>query len=168
MADRSTIGITIEAFDPPPSPYGDGVSLTRRIEKILTIGNGDDQAQKILGILQNVAFGATVTVDLKLTSDRYGDNLAADDMVLLWCENVHPDDGGLGGENIEVKPGAANGFTNLLGAGSAIKLPAGGFCMIGNFKADKYPVVAGNKTIEFTNTSGTTSATLTVIVLIRQ
>lgn len=168
MADRSVFTLVLDGFDPPPTPFGSGVSLTRSLNKILTIGNGDDQMSVLYGAESTLAALAVSTLDLRLDLDRYGTALAADDVAVLLIESLSVADGAAGGGPVDVSPSAADGLTNLLGPGSAVHLYPGSGVVFYNFTADKIDVTVTNKKLDLTNTHATLAATVRVQAWLRR
>jgi hypothetical protein len=153
----STFRLFVQGFDAAPSPYLDGVTATRSIERVLQPGNGAGQIQTVNGADYTHPAGGTVTLDLSTNEDVFGVALALDEMALLYIENASDGAGGV----IELRPGAVAGFTSLLGTGSKIKLPKG--CAVLLFLADfdqvdKWQLGAGNKALDIVETGGVNTA----------
>lgn len=165
MADRSDFTLDISGVQPAPTPYAQDVQARRNIVKALLAGNGTDQVREILVAEQVVLAGGTYAVDLKTQLDRYGNACNLDDIVLIYAENA---DVVGGGGTLEIRPNGVNGFTNWLGAGSAIKLPLAAFNLVGCFVADKYAVTAGNRAFDVVETTGATPAYLKIHIWGRQ
>ena len=151
MSDRSQFSLDLDAIQIAPTPYGQSVGARRSLRKTLLPGDGTDQLRVVFAYEAVLAASGTYGLDLKTATDRFGAAIAADDLCVLFVENV-VDPGG--GGALEIRPGSSNGFTNLLGASSAVKLPIGSFLTIGNFTADKYVVTSSNKALDFVETSG--------------
>lgn len=149
MADRSTFQIQIDGAQASPTPYGANVAASRGFTKNLLFGDGTDQMRVLKAYEQVIAPSGTLAVNLTSDLDRFGVALSLDDIALIFIENVID---ATGGGACEVRPNGVNGFTNMLGAASALKLPYGsGFC-IWNFTADKYDVAAGNRAFDIVET----------------
>ena len=163
--DRSTFELAFDAVQIPVSPYGRAASGRKRISKVLLPGDATDQ-MRALHIREAVlSASATFSLDLQTALDAYGAALAADDLAMLFIENVTD---ASGGGALEVRPNAANGFTNLLGASSALKIPYGGFVCLGNFTADKYDVSPTNKILDFVETGGALPVLLRIHAWVRR
>lgn len=147
----STFRLYLQGFDSAPTPYTSGVVATKSIERVLQDGDGAGEVRCVRDLDQTLGAGGTLALDLKLDTDAYGVPLALDEMVVIYVENASDGNGGV----VEIRPGGANPFTNLLGAGSAVLLPKG--CAAMFFLADldqvnKWPVAAGNKTLAIVET----------------
>jgi transcriptional regulator of nitric oxide reductase len=154
VADNSLFSLQIDAHQSPPagSPFTNFITAARSISKTLPDGNADDQVKAIAAIEQTIAGSATVAIDLQSDLDRYGVALAASSAVLVFVENV---DDGTGTGVIEVRPHATtNPWTNLLGAGSAVKLALGSGMVVGAFKTTNLPVLGANRALQIVETSG--------------
>lgn len=152
--DPCSFRLNIDAKQAPPasSPFSNHVSVTRRIEKTLPDGNASGEVKAIYGYEATIAGSGTKDLDLTADLDRYGFALAADDLCLLFVENV---DDGTGTGVLEVRPHpTTNPFTNLLGAGSAILIPRGAGWVVACFTADAIDVAAGNRALRIVETSG--------------
>lgn len=165
MTTKSDFLLSIAGIQAPPTPYGSQVSFNRSIEKHLLAGNGTDQMSVLLAKEQVLAASGTLTLDLVTDTDRYGVALGLDDIALIFVENV---DDASGGGALELRPNASNGFTNLLGASSAQKLPIGTFYCVGNFTADKLDVTGTNKKLDIVETGGALPALVRVIIFGRR
>lgn len=165
MSDRSQFVLDIEGVQIAPAPYGQNVGARRSIRKTLLPGDADDEVRALFAHEAVLAASGTFSLDLRTTADRFGANLAADDVVVLFVENVEDP---TGGGALEVRPGAANGFTNLLGTGSALKLPLGAFAIVGCFKADRIDVTLTNKTLDFVETGAALPVLLRIQAWVRR
>lgn len=165
MSDRSQFVLDLDGVQLSPSPYGQSVGARRSIRKTLLAGDADDNVRAIFAYEAVMAASATVPLDLRTTTDRFGANLLADDLVMLYVENV---DDPSGGGALEVRPNATNGFTNLLGTGSALKLPPGAFAVVGCFKADAIDVTVTNKALDFVEAGGTLPVLLRIQLWVRR
>jgi len=158
---QSTFRFFMQGFDAAPSPYLDGAAASRSIERVLQNGNGAGQIQTVSALDYTLAASGTTNIDLRTGNDVYGVALVLDEVVAFFVENAADGAGGV----IELQPGASNAFTNLLGAGSAIKLPRG--TAIAMFLTDfdgvdKWLVTATNKTLQIVETGGVNSAHVVV------
>lgn len=153
----STFRFFMQGHDPAPSPYLDGVTATKTIEAVLTEGNGASQVQTVTAVDATLSAGGTLSIDLKTATSAYGNVLVLDEVVAAYIENAADGDGG----TIEVQPNATNGFTNLLGTGSAILLPKGtavAFFLTDFSGVDKWLVTGTNKVIDIVETGGANDA----------
>lgn len=165
MPDRSEFTLSFDGVQVAPSPYGQNVRGSRSIRKSLLAGNGDDQVQNVYAYESTLAASGTLSLDLKTANDRFGNALSAADIAMIFVENVVD---ASGGGALEVRPNATNGFTNLLGTSSALKLPYGSFACIGNFTADKIVVDATHKVLDFVETGGALPVLLRIHIWIRE
>jgi hypothetical protein len=121
---------------------------------VLTVGTGNDQMNVLLAVDTSIPALGSISIDLTADLDRFGVAAALDDVAIVYVENKSDSLS----DSVEVRPGAANAFTNMLGTGSVVKLPIGGFVLVGNFTADKYDVTGTNKTLAVHNTHATLAA----------
>jgi hypothetical protein len=143
----------------PASPYADGATSTMTaVSKTIPDGNGDDQMKVIRCVDTTVSASGTYTLDLYTGVDAYGVACSAVDCHWLSIENLETGNGGV----VEVRPGASNGWTNFLGASSAVKLVKGAALMVYVPKADRLVIASGNKTLDIVETGGAQSAALKI------
>lgn len=153
----STFRFFMQGFDAAPAPYADGAAATRSIERVLTNGDGAGQIQTVSALDYTLSASGTTNIDLKTGLDVYGVALGLDEVVAVYVENAADGAGGV----LEVRPGASNGFTNLLGASSAVKLPRGTAValFLSDFDGvDKWLVTSSNKTLAIVETGGSAAA----------
>ena len=145
----------------PPTPYTGQNSSSTTTSKTVGDGNQDDEIEAVYAADVSVPASGTVTINLATVEDLYGDFLAPDDIAAIIIKN-----NGLG--DVEVKPGAANGWTGWLGTGSALKIPAG--CTEGTDGGPKgaYPITPPNVNLDITETGGADSAELEVQFWVRR
>jgi hypothetical protein len=165
MSERSDFELSFDGVQVSPSPYGQNVRGSRSIRKALLAGDSTDQIRNIFAREAVLAASGTFSLDLRTDTDRFGNALAADDLCMLYVENV---DDVTGGGALEIRPNGVNGFTNLLGAASALKLPVGAFVCVACFTADKYDVNNANKVLDFVETGGALGVLLRIHVWVRE
>lgn len=138
----STFQFAMLGFQPPPSPrpnnYLRGATAYRSVEYVRQPGSGAGQIRAIRAADVELGPSVSTTIDLVYGADPYGFRLDLVDAVVVLVENVA---GGAGGA-VELRPAAVEGFTDLLGAGSAVVLPAGSAALffVASRDGDGWPV----------------------------
>lgn len=149
----STFRFSMLGFQPPPpGAYLHGVLAQRSVEYVRQPGSGPAEVRTIRAADVTMPASSTVTIDLELSADPYGARLDLSELVAVFVENVASGAGG----TIELRPAASDGITQLLGAGTAVKLAPGTGVVFFVARRDGagWPVGATTRRLEIVETSG--------------
>ena len=155
MAD-SKVAIALTPFDPPPAASAYGGGLTAPVSKNQTLPDGglDNQMQVLTHKDESLAASGTNSYDMQLDEDRYGEAIAAADVVLLYVEHKASSSA----SSISFRPAAANGWTSFVSAGATLTLQPGDFMILGAFAAGNQAVSPTSKIMEVVNNDGVNAA----------
>jgi hypothetical protein len=164
MAVTAEVNNKITSRQTAPGDYGGGITTeTGSLGIRLGSGTGDYKVNKRFMDVRTLAIGATEDLDLKTLTDDAGVALDLDEVRLIRIEAAVGN-----AANIEVKPGAANGWagaTGWLKDPSDIKpIPPGSATQDENFQDGSNVVDATHKVLTVTNMSGAATATYTITI----
>ena len=155
---RLNLGIRSTVAANAPAVAG-GV-LEGLVQRVLSSGTGDYQADKTAAATYTIGTSATQSVDLTTITDPNGDAIALAEVRGVWIECPATN-----ADSVQVANGASNGFPIISGTTDHLDVHPGGlFVWYVPLDGDA-PVSGTDKVIDLTNTSGASSATVTIVVL---
>ena len=161
---RFVLRIDGQVAPPEAQTYAGTVNTRTRVTKSLLQGTGTNQVEVLHRANSDddgqIAASGTLTLDLRLAPDPFGNPIVADDLAMLYIE--HKSDSAA--SSISFQAGGSDGFTNLLGTAAAVTLRPGDRFLVGVFIAGNLPVTDSNRVLDIVNNDGANAADYVVEV----
>lgn len=152
--------LRMDGQDSPPESgaYGNIIRTRTRIGQTFLQGTGSNQVEVLHRSDSDedgqIAASGTLSVDLWLALDPFGNPIVCEDVAVLYIEHKASSSA----SSINIQASSADGFTTLLSSTAALTLRPGDFIIVGAFTAGNAPVTESNRILDVTNDDGSNAA----------